>query len=209
MATGGGASAASAVRPAADLPAHAELLRDFANTFDVDASTPEGLVDPSALVRWLREHGLLSNAKQATAQAKEADLSLARDFREALRDEFLAHHDAAGGEQPASPRLQAVTGGLTLRVDFSNGGPRLEPVDGGVPGALARLAAAVVMAHWDGSWERLKVCPADDCLWAFYDTSKNRSRTWCSMRVCGNRTKTRTYRSRHRAQTSNKPSPVT
>jgi predicted RNA-binding Zn ribbon-like protein len=208
MATGGTASAMSAVRPAA-LPAHAELLRDFANTFDVDASTPERLVDPSALVRWLREHGLLSDAKQTTTQAEEADLSLARDFREALREEFLAHHDAPADEHPASRRLQAVMAPLMLRVDFPDGGPRLEPVDDGVRGALARLAAAVVMAHWDGSWERLKVCPADDCLWAFYDTSKNRSRTWCSMRVCGNRTKTRTYRSRHRAQTGSGPSQAT
>jgi predicted RNA-binding Zn ribbon-like protein len=50
----------------------------------------------------------------------------------------------------------------------------------------------------DGSWERLKICPADDCHWAFYDASKNRSRTWCNMQVCGNRKKTRAYRARNR-----------
>jgi predicted RNA-binding Zn ribbon-like protein len=48
----------------------------------------------------------------------------------------------------------------------------------------------------DGSWERLKVCPADDCLWAFYDRSRNRSRRWCDMEVCGNRAKVRGYRER-------------
>ena len=45
-----------------------------------------------------------------------------------------------------------------------------------------------------------QVCVADDCQWAFYDTSKNRSRHWCSMGVCGNRQKTRTYRARQRAR---------
>ena len=47
-----------------------------------------------------------------------------------------------------------------------------------------------------GTWSRLKVCPADDCQWAFYDHSKNRSGTWCSMQVCGNRAKVRAYRER-------------
>ena len=37
-----------------------------------------------------------------------------------------------------------------------------------------------------GVWNRLKVCPNDDCAWAFYDESRNRSRRWCSMNVCGN-----------------------
>ncbi|MGH2778535.1 MAG: CGNR zinc finger domain-containing protein, partial [Actinomycetota bacterium] len=32
---------------------------------------------------------------------------------------------------------------------------------------------------------------------AFYDHSKNRSGKWCTMRVCGNRAKTRAYRERH------------
>jgi predicted RNA-binding Zn ribbon-like protein len=50
----------------------------------------------------------------------------------------------------------------------------------------------------EGTWERLKVCPAHDCLWAFYDSSRNRSGHWCSMKVCGNRAKARSYRERHR-----------
>ena len=47
-----------------------------------------------------------------------------------------------------------------------------------------------------GAWERLKACPAEDCEWAFFDVSRNRSRTWCSMEECGNRAKTRRYRRR-------------
>lgn len=42
-------------------------------------------------------------------------------------------------------------------------------------------------------------CPADSCGWAFYDHARNRSRRWCSMAVCGNRTKARSYRRRHAA----------
>lgn len=190
--------AAAPARSVAELPPHAAVLRDFVNTLDIDEST-EALVDPTALVRWLADHHLLDGSESPlSVEADSTDLALARDLREALRAEFLAHHDSPDDHHAVPLALQETTARLTLRVDFQDGQPRLQPVDAGVRGALARLVAAAVTAQWDGSWARLKVCPADDCQWAFYDTSKNRSRTWCSMRVCGNRTKTRTYRRRHR-----------
>jgi predicted RNA-binding Zn ribbon-like protein len=46
----------------------------------------------------------------------------------------------------------------------------------------------------------MKVCAADDCEWAFYDHTKNRSGAWCSMESCGNRAKGRAYRERRRVQ---------
>jgi predicted RNA-binding Zn ribbon-like protein len=48
----------------------------------------------------------------------------------------------------------------------------------------------------DGTWARVKACRAEDCRWAFYDFSRNRSGTWCDMAVCGNRAKVRAYRAR-------------
>jgi predicted RNA-binding Zn ribbon-like protein len=43
---------------------------------------------------------------------------------------------------------------------------------------------------------RLKACPA--CGWLFFDRSKNRSRAWCDMTVCGNRAKAKRFYSAHR-----------
>ena len=60
---------------------------------------------------------------------------------------------------------------------------------------LARVFAIVHEAGRDGVFSRLKACP--NCHWAFWDASKNRSATWCSMELCGNRLKTKRYRSRH------------
>ena len=60
--------------------------------------------------------------------------------------------------------------------------------------ALGRIVAAAVTAMLDGTWPRLKVCR--NCDWSFYDYSKNRSASWCSMQICGNRLKTRAYRRR-------------
>jgi len=47
-----------------------------------------------------------------------------------------------------------------------------------------------------GPTDRLKRCPGEHCGWLFIDTSKNRSRTWCSMRTCGNTAKVRRFRER-------------
>lgn len=44
--------------------------------------------------------------------------------------------------------------------------------------------------------DRLKICP--NCCWLFLDRSRNRSRTWCDMAVCGNRTKAKRHYRRNR-----------
>ena len=67
-------------------------------------------------------------------------------------------------------------------------------------GALAGLLAIVAASAEQGTWERLKACPRDCCLWAFYDKSKNRSRRWCSMESCGNVEKARAFRERRRSE---------
>ena len=63
--------------------------------------------------------------------------------------------------------------------------------------ALDGVVAIAFAAMLDGTWSRLKACR--NCRWCFYDYSPNRSATWCSMQLCGNRKKTRAYRARQRA----------
>ena len=128
----------------------------------------------------------------------EADYHQAIRVREALRAVLIAKN--GGDPDPAAlDTLNAAAKSAELLVRFdSDGGAGLEPVRGGVDGALGRLLAIVERAQADGTWARLKGCPDSDCGWAFYDWSKNRSATWCSMEVCGNRAKARAYRERRR-----------
>lgn len=51
---------------------------------------------------------------------------------------------------------------------------------------IAQILGAVRRCESDGAWTRLKACERDACHWAYYDTSRNRSRRWCSMQGCGN-----------------------
>ncbi|MGP3957187.1 CGNR zinc finger domain-containing protein [Nonomuraea sp. 3N208] len=154
----------------------AGLIRDFVNTYDVESDTDD-LSSPADLFVWLRERDLIAPRDRAT----DDDLHTAHTLREALR--------------AALRRERAHFPDLPLQVSAqADGGPDLVPAGSGVRGGLARIAAAAVGAGWD----RLKVCAEGTCQWAFIDSSKNRSRSWCSMRVCGNRTKTRAYRARKR-----------
>jgi predicted RNA-binding Zn ribbon-like protein len=183
------------------VPQHARLLLDFANTVDVEAATDE-LSSTSHLSTWLRQNGLLTTQARASSE----DLAMALQLRATLRTAMQQHHDSEqqhdsqdGPDAPSVQGVQAIPG-LDLRVQLSGNDVELIPTATGVRGALGKIAAAVVHAAAEGSWGRLKICPAQDCQWAFLDASKNRSRTWCSMRVCGNRTKTRAYRSRRRTE---------
>ncbi|MCC5575117.1 CGNR zinc finger domain-containing protein [Microtetraspora sp. AC03309] len=194
----------------------AELLRDFVNTYDVESDVDD-LASPAELAVWLREHGLTQEGDRAV----DGDLALAVRLREGLRDALRHNHDATLSE--IGEGLDAALAALPLRVTLSGGVPALEPaastasvsepsggsdISGasGMSGALARIAASIPAAHADGMWPRLKVCAESTCQWAFIDSSKNRSRSWCSMRVCGNRTKTRAYRARRQTDGSSRVS---
>jgi predicted RNA-binding Zn ribbon-like protein len=181
------------------------LLRDFVNTLDVECDDDE-IATPEKLSEWLRRRGLLASPpRSGLGTAGDAgNVATATGLREGLRAAMLGHH-GPGVPEP-SPELEAALARLPLRLAFGGPGePTLVPVRGGVEGGLARIAAAVMACLADGSWTRLKVCQEDTCRWAFLDTSKNRSRAWCSMRVCGNRTKTRAYRARRRPDTGSLP----
>ncbi|MFS2176427.1 CGNR zinc finger domain-containing protein [Rhizobium pisi] len=47
--------------------------------------------------------------------------------------------------------------------------------------------------------ERMKIC--GNCGWLFIDRSKNRSRAWCDMAVCGNRAKANRHYRRKKEET--------
>lgn len=177
-------------------PGQLETVRAFVNTRDIDDDI-EQLDTPEALVRWLAAHALLGE-DTGSVSAAPADLRRAIELREALRAHLFAHHGEPLAEG-AAQILDDASSRARLTVRFT--GPdetAVQPAAPGVDGALGRLLAIVTRAIADGTWQRLKACPADDCQWAFYDASRNRSAVWCDMRVCGNRAKVRGFRERTR-----------
>jgi predicted RNA-binding Zn ribbon-like protein len=178
-------------------PGELELVRKFVNTRDVEEGIDE-LDTPKALRRWLSSQGFKSKAPRPT----EADVRRAIALRESLRALLLANNGERV-DRRAVETLNAISDDLRLQVRFApEGGSALEPAGTGVDAALGVLLGIVFRSTAEGTWPRLKACRFDTCQWAFFDHSKNRSGTWCSMAVCGNRSKARAYRERHRADAS-------
>lgn len=177
----------------------ADLVIDFVNTYDVE-SDADSIPTPAALAAWLGERGLIRPGEVAD----ETDLATAAGLREGIRAALRHNRDRPGGENDHEgghgAGLPRAFPALPLRVALTADGPVLEPVVTGALGGLAEIAAAVMSTRACGMWPRLKVCAESTCQWAFVDSSKNRSRSWCSMRVCGNRTKTRAYRARRQTE---------
>jgi predicted RNA-binding Zn ribbon-like protein len=160
------------VSPRYDLPnAAPEPLRQvqlFVNTMNAESGD-------DWLAGWLEEHGVAS------------ELARARELRGALRALVTANNGF-----PAPPEAFVVVNRAASRLSLRVDAQRAVNIDG--QDALDDVVAVAMRAMLDGSWTRLKACR--NCHWSFYDKSPNRSGTWCSMKLCGNRSKTRAYRQR-------------
>jgi predicted RNA-binding Zn ribbon-like protein len=175
----------------APAPGDLALVQRFVNSIDLGTHADE-LADPEHLGAWLREAGLAGGDAVFDDAARRRLIS----FREALRRLLLAHNGAEL-DRGAVATLDAAARDAHVQVAFApDGTARLAPAHGGAEGVLGRLLAIIARAEAEGTWPRLKACPGDACMWAFYDRSRNRSRTWCTMSVCGNRAKARSYRAR-------------
>ena len=168
------------------------LVSDFVNTRDVQHGK-EGLGTPGELRSWLCEHGLLSAGARVTSR----DVEETQRVREALRELLAAKSGIDADPVAATAEIDAAARRAGIEVRFDPTCPRVEPTAGGARGAVGRILVELYDEMVDGAWERMKVCRADDCRWAFLDTSRNRSRSWCSMESCGNRAKVQAYRQRH------------
>jgi predicted RNA-binding Zn ribbon-like protein len=174
-------------------PASAVLVEAFANTVDLDLGTDE-LAGPERLSAWLAGQGLLGPGVRLTGEVHAMCLRL----RAGIREQLGAHI----GDEPSPDTVAAANAVLdALPVFIGMGGdrPALSPAPGLPPGerALAALAIAWSELRTTGDAARLKRCAEHTCGWVFWDVSKNRSRRWCSMRVCGNRAKARRHAVRH------------
>jgi predicted RNA-binding Zn ribbon-like protein len=171
-----------------------ERLIGFVNTNDVQASQ-DRLRGPGETRDWLGAEGL------EVGELGHDDWAAIISFREGVRAAAAANNgygvdaDAVAALRGAIDRL-----GFTVRVGVD---ASLEVGSASVAGrALAPMVGALMAAQADGSWARVKACARDSCRWLFYDTTRNRSRTWCTSSTCGSREKAKRayHRQRQRGQ---------
>lgn len=201
---------AKSARPA-PLPAEsvdADRVLAFINTLRPASAPLDALTSYEALALWARDQHLVSAAaaERLIAESEKHPhqaanvLTRAKEFRDALSG--LAEAVDAG-RQPGTTILQTI--GECLAAAYANG--RLVPHEGTlqwissaeddldrVLWEIGRAAGRLVISP---RLTRVRACAADDCGWWFVDDTKNRSRKWCDMKLCGNREKIRRFRAKN------------
>ena len=173
-----------------NLQAEADLLVAFVNTLDLEEET-EALEEPAQLRSWIADA-----TGEHLPDVDPEDVERVRALRESLRALLRANGGGEADDGELRPLREAVDRSRYRPTLSRDGRLSLAPARSDLTGFEARLLLAIERVQSQGAWPRLKACTADECQWAFYDTTRNRSRTWCSMEECGNREKTRRYRQR-------------
>ncbi len=171
-------------------PAERDLLLQFLWTRDES----DRIDSASKLKEWLLGLGLI----ESEVEVSDDDVRLARHFRAATR--ALC---AANSGYDLDPRTNQTIDELNeiapLQVTIQPGGALdIQPGGNGVPRALSTFLALSYKATAEGVFPRFKTCQG--CGWSFYDQSKNGSKKWCDMGLCGTRSKMKSYRERKKAQ---------
>jgi predicted RNA-binding Zn ribbon-like protein len=186
-----------------------DLCLDFVNTASGRASgaLEEKLRSYDDVVTWAERVGLLSEKRGRTLRnvavrsPRDAQLVLdrARELREASYRLFVAAEPAGEdlellGEEAglAAAERQLISGPEGYRWGWPDS-DRLEQV-------LWPVALSATDLLTSENRSLVKECAADNCSWLFLDMSRNHSRRWCDMKVCGNRAKARRFSARHRGE---------
>jgi len=192
---------------------------DLVNTLDHrfrDEPPVELLPDYEALLSFARQSGILDPGQvralrtSVKPQAAARALSSARELREALATVLYGNLEdrppPAAAVRTLERHFLASEQHRELRwqeTGTSDGQPRMTWQWSGAPKEaefpvwiLAGLAGQLMLSD---ALQRVSACEADPCRWLFLDTSKNHTRRWCNMKICGNRMKARRFQARHAA----------
>jgi predicted RNA-binding Zn ribbon-like protein len=188
------------------------LCLDFVNTATArgNAGHRDYLTSYDALLAWGRHTGVISaNQLQiltASAakkpQAALSALSLSVALRETI---YRLLSSAVRGRRPVSADL------LQVNRAFQEACRQRAVLQRGTgfewgwefdPGDLRAILWPVVLSTTElmtsPDITRVRQCAREECQWMFLDKSKNGSRRWCSMAVCGGRMKSQRFYHRKR-----------
>ena len=65
-----------------------------------------------------------------------------------------------------------------------------------VEAVLGPISLSALTLLQQADLTRVKQCQGEKCGWLFFDATKNKSRRWCEMEVCGNRAKQKRFSER-------------
>jgi predicted RNA-binding Zn ribbon-like protein len=187
------------------------LAVDFANTLDFRYD-PDRLVDllPTyeCFLVFCRQTGVITAAQMRKLLREVSEFDSQRvlkdviELREALYFLILS---AVHRRSPDKSHLRSLNRFLSAAriVDevvwhkrrFVPSSPEVtERPDG----PLRQIVDAAVVLITSPDIDNVRECSEKTCRWLFLDRSRNRSRRWCDMQLCGNRSKAKRFYARTR-----------
>ena len=162
------------------------------------------------LLEWARRVDLLEEAEARSLTVKaqhdpvgaEGALADALELREVLYRVFVAVARNESPDVAALEHLKAQYAEAIGSASLDHSTRVLSWDESGVDPwhrVTAQLAAAGMELFLSEEANRVKQCADQGCGWLFLDTSKNHSRRWCSMDICGSRAKMRRHYRRKKA----------
>jgi predicted RNA-binding Zn ribbon-like protein len=143
----------------------------------------------------------LLSLPQSDPQAAEALLLKAQRLDSALRKVFAAmlRKQRIAGEwiEPLNEILRITEGHDELVSQAGIWKIEFVAREGGLDWLLAAVARSGAEIIAEGARARLRLCANPHCGLFFYDNSRTRRRRWCSMAVCGNRSKVAAFARKH------------
>lgn len=140
-------------------------------------------------------------ARKVSTTAAEAALTTCRELREAAAEILYDLVEERAPQATAMKSVEALIANARQHQHLRFSAPRLHwsfpdsKRQADLPVWLLSLRVADLLVS--EKMERVRACENDECRWLFLDTSKNHTRRWCDMKVCGNRMKARRYKAQH------------
>lgn len=182
---------------------------DFVNTLDWrfrESGTEELLQTYGDLLRFTAQSQLLTPRQAQQLQRTVSNRTGARvlesstELRESLAQAIYAVLD---GQSPSATTLRNLDRHFKAAHDNQKllwNQPHFEWCLSGMeskaelPLWLLALTTSDLMTG--ESMHLVRACDNPECRWLFLDTSKNHTRRWCDMKLCGNRMKARRFKAR-------------
>jgi predicted RNA-binding Zn ribbon-like protein len=186
-------------------------LLDLVNTLDWrfrDGNPEELLETYSDLLRFCQQSGLLTSSQSRRLLRKPSDvhatklLAAVKDLREAAAEILYASLE---GRDPTPVSMKT----METRFKSAREHQRLLWSDSHLVWDWPNSTTIPEMPLWQLSliaadlmtsdeFHKVRGCGNPECRWLFLDTSKNHTRRWCDMKICGNRMKARRFKAQHR-----------
>ena len=182
---------------------------DFVNTKIVrNQAVQELLQEPRDLLQWCAGAGLIPPrqiggvVRRLGPAGLRKSLRIALAFRKLLRSAFDAATRGRSFPKQALWQANRLLGVPATGWEIVREGRRFRMVHRWKfvePEDLCRpMADAVADLLANRNLARLRRCKNPRCILFFYDTARSGTRTWCSVRLCGNKLRVAAFRRRQR-----------